>query len=204
MAPKKHLSIIGVWHLILGTTGFGRGKSLPEMPQMPIQDIDKKLMGLICLSRLSSNAWRRGSSPWPKWWIGVAESTGWDENETGARFAKPKLVPCAICKKWLRTKQKTTFASDQQIVAYFMAYTTGLWACQKKHPNRETETWCVWGRSAHRSPSALHHTAVTTLRFAPVCHMKQNTDMLHVKSIHRDIVILWLKRYMKVDLSRSA
>ena len=57
------------------------------------------------------------------------KSSGWDENETGARFAKPKVVPCAICKKWLRTKQKTTFASDQQTVAYFMAYTTGLWAC---------------------------------------------------------------------------
>jgi len=44
-------------HLILGTTGFGRGKSLPAMPQMPIQNIDKKTHEkLICLS---SNAWRR-------------------------------------------------------------------------------------------------------------------------------------------------
>ena len=46
-------------------------------------------------------AWRSGSCPLPKWWIGVAESAGWDENEMWARFAK--LVPCAICKKWLRT-----------------------------------------------------------------------------------------------------
>lgn len=121
-------------HLILGTTGLGRGKSSPEMPQVPIQDIQNKSWDwYIYQVRLEIRFMSiTKMMNWSRWKCRMR----WERNvgkvcQTGALRHLQKVI------KNLRTKQNTTFASDRQIVAYFMAYTTGLWAC----PTKTSQSW---------------------------------------------------------------
>ena len=177
------------------------------MPQMPIQDIDKKTHGDWYVYHVYQvmpgeevHAHDQNDE------LESLKSSGWDENETGGKVCQTQSGALRHLQKVIKNQTKNNVCirpADRSLLYGLYHRFVGM---LKKHPNRETETWCVWGRSAHRSPSALHHTAVTTLRFAPVSHMKQNTDMLHVKSIHRDIVILWLKNtwmLISVDSPRA-